>query len=237
MRRDRATEISCLVMAQRCMDILGQGQLPLPRFKIVTRAGARWVGRCEKHEVWSTCLILVQRYITQDERAMNRVVAHEVIHHVLFMTLGIRRTVAINHGQEFQDLVAKLNAVLGEGFVETRCSDDLGELPHPITLVLARKNDDPGRLRLTWFVRLTPKTQGFIQAVAKTPGYETRLATTRSAKWTLCPPAGEQTFRVLSDESHVEAMELWHGAERVATKEVAPAAILGDLVASGKVTR
>lgn len=76
-----------------------------------------WLGQ-------STCLsaartrIELQRRLLVDSRAFEKVIAHEVVHHWQTFGLTPRERARIpDHGEKFLEGAAKVNAVMGRGFV------------------------------------------------------------------------------------------------------------------------
>jgi hypothetical protein len=216
MRRDHAKaidaavfELKCQDMARRHLEILGVADnWPLPRFAIAKGLGARWSGRCTWAPSFTTCAIQVHQRMTASDRSIERVVAHEVIHHVVFMRHG-RLGKLINHGKIFLDMLRQLNAVLGEDFVTVRCGDDYerAALPRPIKLVLWRR---PGAAipSISWHSRATARTERLVAALLRGSG-EVRLAETTDGRWTQFPKTGRHLASPSRTEEQTIALQLW----------------------------
>jgi len=111
--------------------------LPMPKIKIVNSITAPWLGRTSysRAKDKENTLLEVQKSITGDEKTLDRIVAHELIHHWQFMTmyahpdgdaewekyqkerkLGIAQSRG-GHGEDFHKWAAKINAVMGKDYV------------------------------------------------------------------------------------------------------------------------
>lgn len=116
--------------------------LPMPRIKIVNQLGSHWLGRCiYKPSIdKSNTTIEVQKRVLNDDKSLGRILAHELIHHFIFMVtyghpehgtkaweeyvklkrLGFKKK--DGHGTEFQEWANKINSVMGKDYV-TKESD------------------------------------------------------------------------------------------------------------------
>lgn len=216
---DRAVTVGyCEVMARKHLAILGV-TLPLPRFTVVARVGARWGGRCKWRSDWTTCVIEIHETMTGNPRDLERVVAHEIIHHVVFMQQG-RAGRWVGHGGVFLEMLAKLNATLGEGFVTTMCGDDYlrAELARPIHLVLWRRlgGTVPS---VGWYARATARTQRTLMRLAAGTAVgqgEVRVVQTRAPIWAHFPRIGARArFGLAGDSLTPDALALWEIATPV----------------------
>ncbi len=204
----------CIRFAKKHLAILGVPDMALPTFEVVTRTGARWAGQCQWKYIWPTCNIRVQSYMAGDERSLERVVAHEVIHHVLFMQYG-KHAVRINHGGEFLVHMRVLNDVLGADFVTTSCGDDYTRTPSrtAITLLMHRK---PGAIKpsISWYVRQTPRVIRIVQAML-VQGWEVRVANTDKVAWTSYPRTGSRYYATPTDDMMPEVAQLWERGQNL----------------------
>ena len=113
--------------------------LPMPRIKIVNHTGSKWLGRCKYNSRIdkNNTTIEIQKKVTSDEKSLDRIIAHELIHHWEFIT---RYTNPINekrekaqemikshdpldresHGKIFQEWADKINSVMGKDYVTTK---------------------------------------------------------------------------------------------------------------------
>jgi hypothetical protein len=168
--------------------ILGvHGEPPVVRLR--DNLGARWLGR----STWSpsrpdTTLLELQRSILGDDRTLERVVAHEVIHHrdalamsegeVALLRLGIKPE---SHDATFREGAARINAIMGTDFV-TEASDQEYKQTRPRKefVVLVTPLPD-GRLGWTWAVRLGPKATDWANKLVERGS---RLVRTTDERWT-----------------------------------------------------
>lgn len=166
-----------------------------PVIKIRDNIGSSWLGRCR----WSASspgntVIELQRSILGHDRTLERVIAHEIIHHrdSISMSQATRTLLGLGirpdgHGPTFLEGAAKINAVMGEGFV-TKTSDRQYEqaaptrsflvliFPHPIT-----DAPNPSRFGWNWAVRLGPRAKEYaLRYIAQ----GARLVRSQDIRWT-----------------------------------------------------
>ncbi|MCJ7796310.1 MAG: SprT-like domain-containing protein, partial [Thermoleophilia bacterium] len=104
------------VMAWKYARILGVDVIP--QIKIRDNQTSRWLGRYKyavgRHD--RTNLMEIQRRVMFDARSLERIVAHEMVHHADFLTSKgeVRR---LDHGPRWQFFADKVNRVMGEDFV------------------------------------------------------------------------------------------------------------------------
>ncbi len=104
-------------------------KLPVPRIKIVD-SSANWLGRTtfDPKIDKSNSTIEIQKRITEDEKSLDRVIAHELIHHWQFMTYPSDevkhsyKDTHDGHGVDFHTWAQKINSVMGKDYV-TEVSD------------------------------------------------------------------------------------------------------------------
>jgi len=115
-----ASGIGALV--DKYMSLLGVvGERPI--LKVRSALGVSWLGRTKwsSHEPHTTTIEL-QRSIVGDARTLERVLAHEMVHHrdMISMTEGdiaVSRFVKPeSHGAAFMQGAEIINAVMGPGF-------------------------------------------------------------------------------------------------------------------------
>ena len=176
---------------QKYMDILGcPGDGPI--VEVRNNLGSKWLGICRFHSSNpDTTTITVQQSIVDHARTLERVIAHEMIHHYDFMTmpkhelallkLG-RRSLADGHGARFLELAAVVNDAVGDDDFVTVKSDSEYEVTgneKPFFVLI----DEPmrGRLGWAWAARLSEKAKGVV-ADMQTRGAV--LATTTDGRFT-----------------------------------------------------
>lgn len=113
-------------------EMLGASGLPRPIIKLRDNLGSKWLGRCTyRLSSPDTTVIEIQKAILAHERTLERVVAHEMIHHVeaLTMTPEERRMLQLGvkpqgHGSDFLAHASKINAVMGNNFVTVKSDQE-----------------------------------------------------------------------------------------------------------------
>jgi hypothetical protein len=111
--------------------------LPMPRIKIANSLTAKWLGRDVYKSGDTNTQLEVQKRITDDEKTLDRILTHELIHHWEFLILNpnadaknsyiqkankIYQGKQTSHGKPFRDWSAKINSVMGKDYV-TEVSD------------------------------------------------------------------------------------------------------------------
>lgn len=138
-----------------------------PRIKIRHNLGSKWLGRCR----WTsadpkTTTIELQRSILDDPQTLERVFAHEMVHHANFLDLGPVDLAVIQlgikpegHGKEFLDLAARINAVMGPGFVSKESDQSYVVDRHgkEFFILVGPYSHASTRLGFAWSARLTPE--------------------------------------------------------------------------------
>lgn len=186
---------------EKYLTMLGEQNLPRPRIEFRANIAAGWLGA----DAWSlrdpsTTTLLLQKSILGDPRTLERVIAHEVIHHVDFMhmpeqeiamiKLGIRTR--DGHGQSFLGKAAQVNAAMGDGFVTVKSDAEYVKTKvKPFFLLIvpfSEVSPSPGGGSMTstgkfgwaWAVRLSP--DGTVRAAQKL-AEGARLVLTTDERW------------------------------------------------------
>ncbi len=159
-----------------------------PIVEVKTRIGATWLGR----DRWTsrqphTTTMELQRSIVSEPRTLERVIAHEMVHHrdMLALTpaeielakIGIKPR---SHGETFRQGAALINAVMGSNFV-TEMSDQGYEQAPPerdLYLLIVPLGDNLG---YAWAARLSPEATAVVAEKALQGG---KLVRTRDRQWT-----------------------------------------------------
>lgn len=147
--------------------------LPMPKIKIVNQLSSDWLARC----IYTPSLdknnttIKIQKRVTNDEKSLDRVLAHELIHHWDFLTqyghlnpegekkweeyskrkrFGFKKD---GHGDQFQDWANKINAVMGKDYV-TKTSDMsyVTELDKDYYLLVFPGKSNPNQFSFAWTI-------------------------------------------------------------------------------------
>lgn len=167
--------------------ILGvDGERPVVKFR--DNLGSTWLGR----STWSpsrpgTTLLELQRSILGDERTLERVVAHEMIHHrdalamsedqIALLRAGIRPE---SHGATFREGAARVNAVMGSDFVTVTSDQEYRQAPPRRAFAVLITPLPDGRLGWTWAARIGPKATGWVDELV---GRGSRLVHATDERW------------------------------------------------------
>jgi hypothetical protein len=162
-----------------------------PIVVVRSRIGASWLGR----DSWTsrmphTTTLELQRSIVGDPRTLERVVAHEMVHHrdSLAMTPEQLRLVKLgikpaSHGASFRQGASIINAVMGPDFVTTMSDQGYVQAPpeRDLFLLIVPLSEYGGRLGYAWAARLSPEA---LSVVAKRALEGGKLVRTRDRRWT-----------------------------------------------------
>jgi len=174
--------------------------LPMPRIKIVNQITSTWLGRTlysRKVDLNNTT-IEIQKRVTTDEKSLDRVIAHELIHHWEFLTkyghpdvgeeiwkkMQAMRKYGIkpeSHGKDFYDWAEKINSVMGKDYV-TKESDMsyVTEIDKDFYVIILPATS--GKFSYAWMVR--PSKDQQIQAQKMMIEQKAKLFLTRDSRFT-----------------------------------------------------
>lgn len=149
-----------------------------PRIAVRDNLGVNWLGRTHWYASEpDISLIVIQRRALADERSLERVVAHEMIHHINFTndpewTLAmVRQKRFEGHGREFMRLAEEVNAEMGEGFVTEKSDESytFAQEGKPYILMIMPRGEARG-FSYAWAARMTPKTDQFFAFASRRTG-------------------------------------------------------------------
>lgn len=161
------------------------GERPIVRLR--SNLGSRWLGRCS----WSsrnprTSTIEFQRSILADAATLERVVAHEMVHHRDFLAMDAQTIERIKfgirpseHGASFRSGAAEINRSMGDGFVTVTSDKAYVQAVNTkqFYLLIIPHGD---RFGYQWAARLSPNAEKEVAgAVAK----GARLIRTTDDQW------------------------------------------------------
>lgn len=170
------------------------GEPSLPKIVIRDNLGSKWLGRLTFRK-GSENVMEIQARALVDERTLERIVAHEMAHHVEMLGLterdmsllkvGIRPQ---SHGDRWKELAAKINAVAGAGFVTKDSDHDfvLTTETKPYLILIAPIGSNT--LGYAIGMRPSPKQQRYIDQ-RLTNG--AKLIRTTDATWVDGPKMGD----------------------------------------------
>src|SRR5271157_2719023 len=150
------------LLVDKYMSVLGiAGERP--EIEIRDNLGTKWIGRCVFHASRpGTTLIQIQARVLGHARTLERVVAHEMIHHaealqltpgqISMIRLGIR---VMSHERFFREGAAIVNRLMGDNFVTEKSDSDDVLVPNAkeYYILIAPLGSWGGRLGWAWAVR------------------------------------------------------------------------------------
>jgi len=167
------------------LDIRGER----PTVKLRSNLGSKWLGR----STWSsrrphTTLLELQQAILGEDRTLERVIAHEMIHHrdalaisandLVLMGVGIKPE---SHGASFREGAARVNAVRGPGFVTEFSDKEYRHAPSLKKFFVLITPLPNGLLGWTWAARLGDKAKDWANDLV---ARGSRLVQTTDERWT-----------------------------------------------------
>lgn len=160
-----------------------------PVVKLRSNLGSKWLGR----STWSsrrpeTTLLELQQSILGDDRTLERVIAHEMIHHrdalaisqdtLVLMGIGIKPEA---HGASFREAADRINAIMGPGFVTALSDQEYTQAPSGKKYVVLITPLPNGKIGWTWAARLGPKAKDWVDEAVRRGS---RLVQTTDDRWT-----------------------------------------------------
>lgn len=142
----------------------------LPEVELRSNLGSKWLARTVWHPRRpDTSTIQIQKSVLEDGRTLERVVAHEMIHHVNFMRMTdaeramlryARGSLSDDHGKKFHELAAKVNAEMGQDFVTEKSDEDFEVAPNEKAFYVLIEPARMGRmLGWSWAVKLSTQAK------------------------------------------------------------------------------
>ena len=168
------------------------GARSVPPISLHNNLSPRWLGRT----LWAPSTpnntkIQLQRAVLQDPRTLERVIAHEIVHHIDLTTLPdstvncmrLGRCKHDGHGARFRALAQKVNDAVGSDFV-TEVSDETYAVAETkeYYLLVGRLNDDDGRYVYAWSAG-KPRSPRTLRWLESQRNAGARIARTRLSKF------------------------------------------------------
>lgn len=166
-----------------------------PTVKIQDNLGSRWLGKCE---FWPSkpgqTTITLQQSILNDPQTLERVLAHEMVHHAVYLDYNVvdiemaKRGLTpghAGHGEDFLAGAAKINAVMGPNFVtEKSDSSYMQENTREYFLLIVPVWNN--RLGYAWSAKIGPKAQLFVDKALREDEHSKggRLVRSTDIRWT-----------------------------------------------------
>jgi hypothetical protein len=155
------------------LSMLGIDPVEEPDVVLQHNTGSRWLGRWSmkwRSDLPTRPVIQIQRAVLSDPRTLERVVAHEVVHHAQYLQmdprefqllkLGIR---PVGHGESFRRIAAIVNGRMGEGFVTEKSDQEYVVAPSGRRILVLISPTRAGRLGWQWATRLGPKARAWVE--------------------------------------------------------------------------
>jgi hypothetical protein len=152
----------------------GVGPDHLPEIEIHDNLGSKWFALTVWHPSRpGTSTIQVQRAVLDDARTVERIIAHEMIHHVNFLRMTVaeramlkyaKGSLSDDHGRKFQEMAALINAEMGEDFVTEKSDEDFKVTPNDKTFFVLIEPVHMGRmLGWSWAAKLSKQAKEEIE--------------------------------------------------------------------------
>ena len=183
-------------LVDKYMDILDVVGMT-PRVVVRDNLGSKWLGRT----IWTprepdTTVIQLQKAVLAHEDTLERVLAHEMIHHKEMLELteaekaglrvGIRPP---EHGEKFRKLARKVNDVMGEDFVTEKSDQTYVQQSTKTFYVLVMPMHGGPNYGFAWAVRLTPNARSYFEKLSASGA---RLLQTTNPRWARGAKLGER---------------------------------------------
>jgi hypothetical protein len=148
---------------------------PLPKVKLRNALSAGWFGRLTYalSDIPAAQMEL-QQCILGDDRTLERVVAHEMVHYDEARSLSpadisqIRDYLQVGikpqeHGKGFLQRADQINKVMGAGFVSVTSDKEFILQPNEKAYFVLIYEAIPGRLGWSWAARISPKAKPWVE--------------------------------------------------------------------------
>lgn len=175
------------------LDVVGM----TPRVVVRDNLGSKWLGRT----IWTprepeTTVIQLQKAILDHEGTLERVMAHEMIHHKEMLELTERDKALLKagirppeHGEKFRRLADKVNDVMGQDFVTEKSDQSYVQRNvKPYFLLVMLWNGGP-KFGYAWAVHMTPNARSYAEKQAAAGGL---LVQTTDTRWAQGAKLGER---------------------------------------------
>ena len=199
--------------------------IPPPVIKIVDRLSAKWLGRCIFRRSKShTTVIELQRSISSDAKTLDRVLCHEVIHHVDFLATNGNSS---SHGAFFQKMASVINSKRGNKYVtetsdesytlDTETSRDITVLVWPYSLSKTEVLSD----KLGYAIAISPSPKQLEYIKRKIEKNDAVIFKTRDRKYLSGPKIGSGKMLIPSTDSEKEGLLKMYSSKHSSQKNVA----------------
>lgn len=152
--------------------------IPVPAFKVVNQVRSAFLGRCiyriwkrpdgtriRPPEVGHNSLIEIQKSIMDSPETVERVICHELVHHVINMSEPIDSPEITGHGSLFFKIAAQVNAVKGADYVAENSDSTYTVVNKKPINVLICKNADNTNYGYQFAVRMSQEQRRFVSVL------------------------------------------------------------------------
>lgn len=209
-----------LSLVGKYVEILGVPTMP--RVVVRDNVGSRWLGRTLWHarRPGSTTIEL-QKSILGHPQTMERVIAHEVIHHAEFVELTPGQVELYQnrlfkppkHGPRFHELARRVNNAVGDDEFVTEISDQSYVVESSRKFFVMVAEVYPGRFGYAYAVKLSPKMLEKLR-LYKANNRIVRVAETKERKWSRGPRFGDGRYAVPSEPGEQDELRVLYEAGR-----------------------
>lgn len=201
-------------------------EIPRPVIKIKDNLGSRWLGQCVfNYDNNSTSVINLQKSIFDDPNTLERIVAHEMVHHLDYM-LNKEEKMKYRgskykpngHGSFFREWAQVINSKMGKDFVTETSDESYVQKTERTFLILIMPLKHSDHLCYTWAVNPSEKQKKQIEKVIGLGG---KLIKTSDIKFTHGPKINSGKIAVPeSKETQSLLRELFEKGESTITSAI-----------------
>lgn len=202
--------------------------LPHPKVRVVNSLGTPWLAR----DLWvpgeDNTTIEIQKSVTGDRRTLERIIAHELVHHDIYLTIMLPYSAAGNldqmlkieggHGANFKTKADKLNAVFGADFVTETSDSAMVEEEAGTPYYVLLKQNAPGQISWAYCVRPSARQRAYIEeriVTGAVPG-QFKLVKTRDRDWAQGAAVGKGFASTWDKGMNSKLQDLWEHSEPLA---------------------
>ncbi len=191
-------EVAAMDVAGMIQELLakffGEYGLPVPKLKFANKANAKSLAHCKWHAGATNTELEIQKSVLGDDATLRRVLTHELIHHWQFLRtdqtqelkLAALKLNSDGHGEDFVAYAAKINAVMGPGYVSKSSDGSYDTSKVPAFYILIQPHTDG---RYGYSVALRPSAKQKIEIQDRIATKQARLfRITDGALWTGATP-------------------------------------------------
>ena len=186
---------------------------PLPIFKVVNQKTAKWNGRCVFKG--KNCVIELQKYIMDDPKTLDRILCHELIHHVDYLANDLSERKKHygrdeGHGQFFKDSAKRINAKRGANYVTVISDQDFVISDSDKEFHMLIKPYEGNELCYTVAFKLNDSQKARIARDIQE--FKARIVTSRDSRWMKAPSIGSGKVSIPTGDEQKAVRDLYENA-------------------------